>query len=93
MKVSLKHLERSLAQIKFKLLGWSSDEKDLEILVSMIKADPGSGVMTDCLEFSAVKPDGPEDSELKMSVEVYPMSEGVDPAASKIESYKVIDKY
>jgi hypothetical protein len=94
MKVSLRQLESVLSKMKYQLLGYSSDGKDLVLDVDITKEDPGSGVMIDCITFKAIKPSSSEevDSELRMEVEVYPEQDKIEPRASKIESFKITDK-
>lgn len=93
MKVSLKQLESVLSKMKYQLIGYSNDGKDLVLDVEITKEDPGNGVMTDCITFKATKPLAEEvDSELRMEVEVYPEQDKIEPRASKIESFKITDK-
>lgn len=94
MKVSMKQLDLILGKLKYGLLGFS-DDRDLEIEISFEKEDPGSGVMTDCVRFTALKPlkEDEPNTETKMSIEVYPANEKIDPRGIKTENFKVLKKY
>lgn len=95
MRVSIRQLEAVLTKMRYQLLGYSNDGKDLIVDLSMTQEDPGTGSMVECLTIKATKPtaDGEETSgETRMEVEVYPESEKLEPRASKIETYKINEK-
>lgn len=95
MKISLRQLETVLSKMKYQLLGYSNDGKDLVLDIEITKEDPGNGVMTDCVTLKGTKPsvDGEEtNGETRMEVEVYPEQDKIEPRASKIESFKITDK-
>lgn len=89
MKVSLKQLENVLSKMKYQLLGYNNDGKDLVLDIEITQEDPGNGVMTDCLALKATKPTTEAESEIRMEVEVYPEQDKVEPRASKIESFSI----
>lgn len=95
MKVSIKQLELVISKMKYSMLGYSSkDDKDVDVEISLTKEDPGSGSMVDCLTLTATKPrEENEESEVTMSVEVYPSSEKVEPRGSKTESFPIKKSY
>lgn len=97
MNISIQHLDRAVSKLKYGLLGYSYAEKvDFQVTISLVQADPGTGVMTDCLVLKAVAPKDPEDKtnkETTMVIEVYPVSDNQVPRASKIETHPLNDKY
>lgn len=95
MKISGKQLDMVLYKIKYAMLGYSHDDKDFEVEISLTKEDPGNGIMVDCLTLSSTKESGDssEKSQTTMSVEIYPTSEKLDPIASKTESFAVTKKH
>lgn len=97
MKISSKQLENVLYRLRYQLLGYSNDNKDLDFEITLSQEDPGNGVMTDCLTISAAKPVSENaaaaDTDITMSVELYPPSEGLDPRAAKVETFKITSKY
>jgi hypothetical protein len=96
VKINSKHLENALYRLRMDLLGYSGNEKDLDIEVSFTKEDPGTGSMVDCLTITGRKQIEDEDEgegETSISIEIYPSSENQDPVASKTQTYKVKKKY
>lgn len=95
MRVSIRQLEAVLIKMRYQLLDYNNDGKDLIIDLSMTPEDPGTGAMVECLTIKGIKPlmDGEKTtSETRMEVEVYPESEKLEPRASKIETYRINDK-
>lgn len=95
MKVSLKQLESALNKMKYQMLGYSNEAKDLVIDINVLQEDPGNGVMVECFTLKGTKPvdNGEETSgETRMEIEVYPDSEKLEPRASKIETFRINDK-
>lgn len=93
MKISLLQLEMVLSKMKYSLVGYS-DQKDLELDINFVQADPGSGVMVDAMTLKAAAPtDSESDREMSMQVELFEPKEQQSPRASKIESFKIDKKY
>lgn len=94
MKISGKQLDMVLSKIKYATLGYTRDDQDFEIEISMTQEDPGTGSMVDCLTLKTIKAASSEEDKIDtMIVEIYPMSENQDPRASKTESFKIKSKY
>lgn len=95
MKVSWKQLDKAMTKMKYSLLGYGAgNDDDLELSVELITADPGSGVMVDCMLLKAHGPikEG-KTKEVSMTVEIFPCHENQEPRASIIESFTIKDKY
>jgi hypothetical protein len=68
----------------------------MDVEISTVKEDPGSGSMVDCLVMKASAPSKQKDEEngeITLVVEVYPSSEGVEPRATKTESFTIKKAY
>ena len=95
MKISGRQLEMVLSKMKYAMLGYSRDDQDFELELTLTQEDPGNGIMTDCITLKSVKQ--PKENEEvdtveTMTVELYPASEKQDPRASKTESFKITGK-
>lgn len=103
INISLTQLEAVIHRVKYALLGYK-DDRDITITVDIIQADPGNGIMVDCIQIKGYEPDIPADpaaapittqniKQKSMVVEVFPISENQPPVASLIESFKIHSKY
>ena len=93
MKISLLQLEMVLSKMKYSLVGFA-DGKDLELDISLIEADPGTGQMVDAILIKAQSPSVEGDEkEMSMNVELYDPKEQQLPRASKTEHFKIDKKY
>lgn len=95
MKISGKQLDMVLSKLKYAMLGYSRDEQDFEVEISISQEDPGTGAMVECLTLKSIKANEKEDDDKveTMTVEIYPSSEKQEPRASKTESFKIKSKY
>jgi hypothetical protein len=91
--VNVEHLEKAITRIKYYLPANIATDGKAVVDISFIEADPGSGVMTDCLVLKCTLPQSdnakislPADSEVSMTVEIYPSSEGQSPRACRAET-------
>lgn len=94
MKISGKQLEMVLSKLKYAMVGYNSGSQvDFEVEISITKEDPGTGSMVDCFTLESSKAEDSEvDKTEKMTIEVYPASEKLEPRASKIETFKITEK-
>lgn len=94
MKISLKQLDTVLGRMKYSLVGYSNEDKDLEIDISFITADPGSGMMVDTMLIKAeALPKEGEEKEVSMQVELFEPREEQIPRATRTESFKIDKKF
>jgi hypothetical protein len=96
MIVSVQHLEKAVSKLKYSLLGYSLAEKvDLKVTISLIQADPGTGIMVDCLMLKATAPSEEREpnKETFMIIELFPATDGQLPRASKTETTILDGKY
>lgn len=89
MKISLLQLVAILSTIRYGVIGYPRDAKDLELDLEFIVADPGNGIIVDTLLVKATAPITPDtDKEISMQIELYEPREGQQPRVSRTESYK-----
>lgn len=96
MKISAKHLETVIQRLQYLSRGYD-DKSDVIVDLSITQENPGNGIMVDCLTLSATKlphkDDEEEDRSVVTTMEIYPVSEGVEPRATKTETFKVKKRY
>lgn len=98
MKFKYKQLDIILARLRSTVAGYS-DDRDFEVDITLTQADPGNGVMVDCATISATRlppiksGEDQEESETKVTIEVFGANEGLEPRAVKTETFKVRKKY
>lgn len=94
MKISLTQLDMVLSKMKYEMLGYHSDSKDLAISIAFTQEDPGIGSMVDCLTITATVPSEKEgEGDTSMTVELYPEQDKIEPRASKTKSFSIKSKY
>ncbi len=96
MKISAKQLEVVIRRLQYLSRGYD-DKTDVIVDISISQEDPGNGIMVDCLTLNATKlphkDDEEEDRQVVTTMEIYPASEGVEPRATKTETFKVKKQY
>jgi hypothetical protein len=98
MDISSLDLYRAISKLRYGLIGWRDlDKINFKVSVELIQADPGTGVMTDCLVLKAIAPPDvtvspliPE-KETSMIIEIYPFTDQQPARVSKIESGTLTD--